>query len=98
MLLTSVEPCYRFKEILKKEGYLNNYKKEKKFESSVEKARRIPNNECFHHDNTPQIYCVRSQSIHNKKYLVNWYCAYFIVCEFPWFILGNIFKHAIKVN
>ena len=37
MLLTSVEPCYRFKAILKKEGYLNNYKKEKQFESSVEK-------------------------------------------------------------
>ena len=36
-LLTSVEPCYRFKEILKKEGYLNNYKKKKQFESSVEK-------------------------------------------------------------
>ena len=89
MLLTIVEPCYWFKEILKKEGYLNNYKKEKKFESSVEKARRIPNNDCFPHESTPQTYWVRSQSINNKKYLVNWYRTDFIVCEFPWSIRGN---------
>ena len=96
MLLTSVEPCYQFKAIFKKEGYLNNYKKQ--FESSMEKAIKIPDDDCFLHESTPQAYWVRIQSIHNKKYLVNWYCAYFIVCEFPWFILGNIFKHAIKVN
>lgn len=35
-LLTTVEPCYRFKKILKEEGFLNNYKREKKLESSVE--------------------------------------------------------------
>ena len=69
MLLTSVEPCYRFKEILKKEGYLNNYKKEKQFESSVEKARRIPNNDCFPHESTPQVYWVRSQNIPTKNTL-----------------------------
>ena len=70
MLLTSVEPCYRFKEILKKEGYLNNYKKEKQFESSVEKARRIPDNDCFPHKSTTHAYWVRSQTNHNKRYLV----------------------------
>ena len=32
VLLTNVEPCYHFKEILKKEGFLNNYKKEKQLE------------------------------------------------------------------
>jgi hypothetical protein len=40
ILLTIVEPCYRFKEILKKEGYLNNYKKEKQLESSIENNSR----------------------------------------------------------
>ena len=33
VLLINVEPFYRFKEILKREGYLNNYKKEKLLES-----------------------------------------------------------------
>ena len=82
MLLTSVKPCYWFKEILKNVGYLNNYKKEKQFESLVEIDRRIPNDDCFPHESTPQSYWVRSQSIPNKKYLVNWYCADFIVCEY----------------
>lgn len=41
MLLTIVEPCYRFKEILKEEGFLNNYKREKQLESSVERARKL---------------------------------------------------------
>ena len=36
MLLTTVEPCYQFKEILKEEGFLNNCKREKQLESSVE--------------------------------------------------------------
>ena len=98
MLLTSVEPCYRFKAILKKEGYLKNYKKEKWFESSVEKARRILDDYCFPHESTPKSYWVRSQIIPNKKYLVNWYHADFIVCEYPWSIHGNICKHSIKVN
>jgi hypothetical protein len=33
---------------LKKEGYLNNHKKEKLFESSMEKARRIPHDVVGH--------------------------------------------------
>ena len=83
---------------MKNEGYLNNYKKGKQFESSMEKARRIPNDDCFPHEGAPQAYWVRSQTIHNKKYHVNWYRTDFIVCEFPWSIHGNICKHAIKVN
>jgi hypothetical protein len=39
IFLTNVEPCYQFKEILKKEWYLNNYKKEKHLESSIKKDR-----------------------------------------------------------
>ena len=60
--------------------------------------RRIPDDDYFCHERTPKAYWVRSQSIPNKKYLVNWYRAYFIVCEFPWSIRGNICKHSIKVN
>ena len=98
MLLTSVEPCYRFKEILKKEGYLNNYKKEKQFESLVEKASRIPDGDCCPHESTTHAYWVRGQIDHNKRYLVTWYYTNFITCEFPWPTRGKICKHAIKIN
>ena len=47
MPLTSVETCYRFKKILKEEGHFDNYKKEKRFESLVEKAKRVSDNDCF---------------------------------------------------
>ena len=36
VLLTNVEPYYQFKEILKIEGFLNSYMKEKQFESLME--------------------------------------------------------------
>ena len=98
MLITNVEPCYRFKEILKEEGYLNNYKKEEQFESSMEKARRIPDSDCCPHESTPRAYWVRSQTNRDKKYLVNWYRTNFVACECPWSIRGNICKHAIKVD
>jgi hypothetical protein len=42
ILLINVEAYYRFKKILKREGNLNNFKKEKKHESSIEKAIRVP--------------------------------------------------------
>ena len=35
-LLKNVEPYYRFRDILQEGGYLNNYRKEKQFESSIE--------------------------------------------------------------
>ena len=38
-LLKNVEPSYRFKAVLKKEGYYNNHKKEMQLESSMEKAK-----------------------------------------------------------
>jgi hypothetical protein len=98
ILLTNVEPCYRFKEILKKEGYLNNYKKEKQLESSIEKARRIPDSDCKPHESISHAYWVRSQTKPNKKYLVTWYRTNFIACDFPWSIHNNICKHAIKVD
>ena len=79
-------------------GRILDYKKEKQFELSMEKARRILDDDFFPHESTPQAYWVRSQSIPNKKYLVNWYHTDFIVCECPWFICGNICKHAINVN
>ena len=63
----------------------------------MEKARRIPYDDCFPHESAPQAYWVRSQSIHNKKYIVNCYCADFIMCECPWSIRGNI-CNTIKVN
>jgi hypothetical protein len=98
ILLTNVEPCYRFKEILKKEGYLNNYKKEKRLESSIEKARIIPNSDCKPNESIPHAYRVRSQTNPNKQYLVTWYHTNFIACDCPWSIRDNICKHAIKVD
>jgi len=98
MLLTSVEPCYRYKEILKEEGYLNNYRREKQVESSMDRARRIPDTDCCPHESTPHAYWVRSQTNRDKEYLVKRYTTNFTVCECPWSIRGNICKHAIKVN
>jgi hypothetical protein len=70
ILLKNVEPCYRFKEILKEKGYLNNYKKEKQLESSIEKDRRIPDSDCSPHESISHAYWVRSQSKPDKQYLV----------------------------
>jgi hypothetical protein len=98
ILLINVEPYYRFKEILKKEGYLNNYRKEKQYESSMEKARRIPDSDCCLHESISHSYWVMSQTKCDKKYLVTWYRTNFITCDCPWSIRGNICKHAIKVN
>jgi hypothetical protein len=98
MLLIHVESYYRFKDILKEEGYLNNHKKEKLFESSMEKARRIPDDDCWPHESISHAYWVRSQTDHDKKYLVTWYRKNFMVCECPWSIRGNTCKHTIKVE
>lgn len=55
-LIKHVEPFYRFKEILKKEGYMNNHKKEMQLESTMEKARGIPDNDCMHHESISHAY------------------------------------------
>ena len=80
VLLTNVEPCYRFKEILKKEGFLNNYKKEKQLESSMEKEKRIPDSDCSRHSQMSHTFWVRSQSKVNKQYLVTCHRTNSITC------------------
>jgi hypothetical protein len=72
--------------------------KEKQLESSMEKARRILDSDCCHHESISHAYWVRSQTKCDKKYLVTWYRTNFIACDCPWSICGNICKHAIKVN
>lgn len=69
VLIKNVEPCYRFKEILKKEGFLNNYKKEKQLESSMEKEKRILDSDFSCHSQMSHAFWVRSQSKVNKKIL-----------------------------
>jgi len=98
VLLTNVEPDYWFKEILKKEGFLNNFKKEKQFESLIEKEKIIRDSDCSHHEQMSHAFWVRSQSKHNKQYLVTCHRTNFLTCNFPWSICGNICKHAIKVG
>jgi hypothetical protein len=56
VLLIHVESHYRFKYILKQEGYLNNHKKEKLFESSMEKARSILDDDCWPHESISHAY------------------------------------------
>jgi hypothetical protein len=77
---------------------LNNHKKEKLFESSMDKARSIPDDDCWPHESISHAYCVRSQTDQDKKYLATWYHKNFMVCECPWSIRGNTFKHTIKVE
>jgi hypothetical protein len=55
---------------LKKEAYLNNYRKRKQYESSMENARRIPDSGCFLHEIISHAYWVRIQTKCDKKYLV----------------------------
>ena len=99
VLLINVEPFYRFKEILKREGYLNNYKKEKLLESSSERAKIIPDSDCFPHESISHAYWVRSQTTPDSQYLVtNWYHPNFMACDCPWAVRGNVCKHAIKVG
>ena len=97
-LLKNVEPYYRFRDILQEGGYLNNYRKEKQFESSIERAKRIPDTDCWAHENISHAYWVRSQTNRDNKYLVTWFHMDFIVCECPWFVRGNTCKHIIKIN
>ena len=59
-LLKNVEPYYQFRDILQEGGYLNNYRKEKQFESSIERAKRIPDTDCWAHENISHAYWVRS--------------------------------------
>ena len=80
-LLKNVEPYYQFRDILQEGGYLNNYRKEKQFESSMERAKRIPNTDCWAHENISHAYWVRIQTNHDKKYLVTRFRMDFIVCE-----------------
>ena len=97
-LLKNVEPCYRFEVILKKEGYYNNHKKEMQLESSIKKARRIPDSDCRPHESISHAYWVRSQSKADKEYLIIFHRKNSITCDFPWSIRGNICKHAIKID
>ena len=73
VLLTNVEPVYQFGEILKEEGYLKNYRKEKQLESSMERAKRIPDSDCCPHESISHAYWVRSQTNPHKKYPFTWY-------------------------
>ena len=59
-LIKCIEPYYRFREILKGGGYLNNYKNEKQLESSMEREKQIPDCDCWPHENISHGYWVRS--------------------------------------
>ena len=98
VLLINVEPSYRFKEILRKGGYLNNYRKDKQLETSIEREKRILDSDCCPHENLSCAYWVRSQTTPDKWYVVMWYRPNFVACDFPWSIRGNICKHTIKVG
>ena len=80
------------------QGNLNNHKKEMQLESSMEKARRIPNSDCRPHESISHAYSVRSQSKSDKEYLIIFHRRNFITCDCPWSIRGNICKHSIKVD
>lgn len=69
---------------------MNNYREGKQFESSMKKAKRIPDSDCNPHDKMSHSFWVSIQSKPNKKYLVTFHRTNFLTCDCPWSIRGNI--------
>jgi len=96
-LLKRVELYYWNMSRLKKYGFINNYRLEHIIETSIEKAKHIPDDHCVPHDEIQNYYWVQSQSS-LKKYLVVYSNQTFSSCDCPWAMRGNICKHVIKVS
>jgi hypothetical protein len=83
---------------LKEFGFLTNWKKERYLETSLEKSRRIPDNDVSPHDIVECAYMVISQADHAKYYIVSTSTANGLVCDCPWALRGNTCKHVLEVN
>ena len=97
-LLKRVEPFFVHRNYLKESGFLTNWKKERYLETSLEKSRRIPNNDVSPHDIVEGAYMVISQIDRAKNYIVSTSAANGLVCDCPWALRGNTCKHALKVS
>ncbi|GLJ19345.1 hypothetical protein SUGI_0348530 [Cryptomeria japonica] len=65
-------------------------------QTSMEKAKAIPDVDCVLDDTTPGWYRVKIQSSCNW-YVVRKFGDHFYICECPWSLQGNMCKHALKV-
>lgn len=96
-LLKRVELCYWNMACLKNSSFVNNYRLEHMYETSVDKAKRIPEDHCVQHEHIQSAYWVQSQSSSNR-YLVLFLGQTFSSCNCPWALRGNFCKHVIKVS
>lgn len=96
-LLKRVELCYWNMASLKNSSFVNNYRLEYMYETSVDKAKRIPEDHCVQHEHFENAYWVQSQSSSNR-YLVLFLGKTFSSCNCPWALRGNFCKHVIKVS
>ena len=83
-LLKRVEPFFVHQNYLKDSGFLTNWKKERYLESSLEKYRRISDNNVSPHDIVEGAYTVIIQTDRAKYYIVSTSTANGLVCDFPW--------------
>lgn len=67
------------------------------YETSVDKAKRIPEDHCVRDEHIENAFWVQSQSSSNA-YLVLFLGQTFSSCNCPWAIRGNFCKHVIKVS
>ena len=97
-LLMRVEPFFVHRNYLKESGFLTNWKKERYLETSLEKSRRIPDNDVSPRDIVEGAYMVISQTDAAKYYIVSTSIASGLVCDCPWALRGNTCKHVLKVS
>ena len=91
-LLKRVELYYWNIACQKKAGFANNYKLEHMLETSMEKAKIIPDHHCILHADIQNSYWVQSQSS-LKTYLVIYSDQGFSSCDYLWAMKGNFCKH-----
>lgn len=96
-LLKRVELYYWNIARQKKAGFANNYKLEHMLETSMEKAKIIPDHHCILHADIQNSYWVQSQSS-LKTYLVIYSDQGFSSCDCLWAMKGNFCKHVIKIG
>ena len=69
---------------LKASGFLTNWKKERYLESSLDKSRRICDNDVSAHEIVESAYMVISQTDRAKYYIVSTSTANGLVSDFLW--------------
>ncbi|GLJ21811.1 hypothetical protein SUGI_0407340 [Cryptomeria japonica] len=90
-----MEPFYRHKRSLEQNGFINNYRVHH-LQSSIQRAREIPNADVVIDESQPGWFWVKIQSSCNW-YVVRIFGRDLYVCDYPWSLQGNTCKCMLKV-